>query len=60
MKLFKKVYVFQVRFELQEVENWELMSKLIYERESVLAELESFERYASDPSRLFNQGSFIT
>jgi len=44
----------------KEVENWELMSNLVYERESVLAELESFERYASDPSRLFRKGHIKT
>lgn len=58
MQLTAKMTANPFNLDLEkEVENWELMSKLIYERESVLAELESFERYASDPSRLFNQES---
>jgi len=41
----------------QDVEKWEEIASLIIRRESYLSELEAFERFASDPRRLFNKGS---
>jgi hypothetical protein len=38
------------------IEDWELVTNLIIEREKYIFELETFERYASDPNRFFQKG----
>lgn len=35
---------------------WEAATNLIVEREKIIAELEAFERLASDPNRFFETG----
>ena len=38
------------------IDGWEKCANVILTRESILAELEKFERYASDPDRFFKKG----
>jgi hypothetical protein len=38
------------------IEDWEIATNLIIERERHIFDLETFERYASDPNRFFQKG----
>ena len=42
---------------VQAITEWERATRLILKRESLMAQLESFERSASDPNRFFEKGS---
>ena len=45
---------------MQAVNDWERATNLIVKRENFIFELETFERYASDPNRFFVKGKLIT
>ena len=42
---------------LQAIEAWEYGSCLVLKREAYVAQLENFERQASDPNRFFEKGN---